>query len=59
LQKREERWQKKKRSDDKKAEMRRLRRKFTKRITSILNLLTPEMIERPSEHEIMKQSGEN
>jgi hypothetical protein len=39
--------------------MRRLKRKFTKRIAAISNLLTPEMIGEFSEHEIMKESGEN
>jgi hypothetical protein len=59
LQKLEERWQKEKKDDNEEAEMRRLRRKLTKRIAPISNLLTPEMIEGSSEHEIMKQSGEN
>jgi hypothetical protein len=58
LHKLEERWQKEKK-DNEEAEMRRLRRKLTKRIAPISNLLTPEMIEGSPEHEIMKQSGAN
>jgi hypothetical protein len=46
-------------NDDEEAEMRRLRKKLTKRIAPISNLLTSEMIKGSSEHEIMKQSGEN
>jgi hypothetical protein len=59
LQKREERWQKEKKDDNGEAEMRRLRRKFTKRLAPISNLPTPEMIEGSSEHKITRQPGEN
>jgi hypothetical protein len=46
-------------NDDEEAEKRRSRRKFTKRIAPILNLLTPEVIEESSAHEIMNKPGEN
>jgi hypothetical protein len=48
-----------KRDDDEEAEMRRSKRKFMKRIAPMLNLLMPELIKGSSEHEIMKESGEN
>jgi hypothetical protein len=48
-----------KKDDDEEAEMRRSRRKFTKRIGPISNLLMPDLIKGSSKHEIMKQSGEN
>jgi hypothetical protein len=48
-----------KKDDNEEGETRRLRRKLTKKIAPISNLLTPEMIEGSPECEIMKQSGEN
>jgi hypothetical protein len=48
-----------KKDDNEEADMRRSRRKLTKKIAPISDLLTPEMIEGSSEHEIMKQSGAN
>jgi hypothetical protein len=41
-------------NDDEEGEMRRSRRKFTKRIAAISNLLMPELIKESSKHEIMK-----
>jgi hypothetical protein len=48
-----------KKDDSEEVEMRRFRRKLTKRIAPISNMLTLEIIEGSPEHEIMKQSGAN